>query len=598
MEHGLWTLIQLSLAGSLLALAVLAVTRLFRGKISRTGAYYLWLLVLLRLILPVGLPGVILSPLPQEAPTLDRSAWTAAQAPVSVQTEPGAQGSAGTAAPSPDLPSPVREETTSLPSDSPLSRDWVLPILWLTGAAASMGWFTLSYVRFRRTLRETNLPPQPEDQRVLNDFCPQERLALWCNPTVPTPMLVGFLRPVILLPRLRYVDQGREEELRCILRHELTHYRRQDILYKWAVAAVTSLHWFNPLMILIRREIARACELACDEGAVKGMDPDQRKAYSHTLLALATEQPRPAPALTTAWTPEMKRLRERLLSVLGHRKTTRAMVTLALVLAVTLTACGGALGPARQSEGTAARSDPWLSGAEEAVTARYDWLSRWEVRELRNTFDGYGEEFQLSLSLPLGDGGYPDQPWTIGLNFYEDTWTQGNPYVLWDIKRQSVVNENLSRFWMTIEEWSYRGLLRVTLLTDLRTRDVWTGEETSPSAIGSISVIQPGCLTARGIGVGSTLEALQAAYPELQLRYENREMTESHRSRGLVDHDACWRFAPGTPEDADLSGPTILFLVKGDRVVQIDYMTDCSGEPWGLGYYLSDWAYQAGYLLG
>ena len=95
-------------------------------------------------------------------------------------------------------------------------------------------------------------------------------------------------------------------------------------------------------MYLLRRRIARACELACDEGAVKGMDPDQRKAYSHTLLALATERPRPAPALTTAWTPEMKRLRERLLSVLGHRKTTRAMVTLALVLAVTLTACGGA----------------------------------------------------------------------------------------------------------------------------------------------------------------------------------------------------------------------------------------------------------------
>lgn len=598
MEHGLWTLIQLSLAGSLLALAVLAATRLFRGKISRTGAYYLWLLVLLRLILPVGLPGVSLSPLPQEAPALDRSAWTAAQTPVNVQTEPGAQGSAGTADPLPDSPAPVREETGSPPAVAPPSRDHILPILWLTGAAVSMGWSILSYVRFRRTLRGTNLPPQPEDQRVLNDFCPQARPALWCNPTVPTPMLVGFLRPVILLPRLRYVAQGREEELRCILRHELTHYRRQDILYKWAVAAVTSLHWFNPLMLLIRREIARACELACDEGAVKGMDPDQRKAYSHTLLALATEQPRPAPALTTAWTPEMKRLRERLLSVLGHQKTTWTMVTLALVLAVTLTACGGALGPARQSDGIAARSDPWLSGSEETVTAQYDWLSRREVRELRNTFDGYGEEFQLSLSLPLEDGSYPDQPWTIGLNFYEDFWSQGNPYVLWDIKRKPVVNKNLSRSWMTIEEWSYRGLFRVTLLTDLRTRDVWTGEETSPSAIGSISVIQPGCFTARGIGVGSTLEELQAAYPELQLRYENREMTESHRSRGLVGHDACWRFAPGTPEDSVLSGPTILFLVKGDRVVQIDYMTDCSGEPWGLGYYLSDWAYEARYLFG
>ena len=600
MEHGLWTLLQLSLAGSLLALAVLAATRLFRGRISRTGAYYLWLLVLLRLILPVGLPGFSLSPLPQEAPTLDQSPWTTAQKttlePANVQTAPGARAATGGGSAPAVTERPAPEETPVQGAEPSLSWDQIVPILWLTGAAVSMGWFTLSYVRFRRRLRKTNLPPQPEDQQVLNRLYPRGRLELWCDPTLPTPMLVGFLRPAILLPRLRYVDQGAEEELECILRHELTHYRRKDIWYKWAVALVTALHWFNPLMVLIRREIDRACELACDEGAVQGMDPAQRKSYSRTLLALAREQPHPAPALTTAWTPEMKVLRERLLSVLGHKKTTRAMVALVLVLAVTLTACGGALGPAGQGEGTAARADPWLTGPEEDLTAQYDWLSRWEVKDLKATFDQYGREFQLSLFLPLGDGSYPDQPWTIGLNFYEGSWTQGNPYVLWDIKRQPVVNENLRKSWMTIEEWSYRGLLRVTLLTDLRTRDVWTGEETSPSAIGSISVIQPGSLTARGIGVGSTLEELKVAYPELQLRYENLTMTEAHRSRGLVDHDACWRFAPGVPEDSEESGPTILFLVKGDRVVQMDYMTDCAGEPWGLGYYLSDWAYAGGYL--
>ncbi len=597
MEHGLWTLVQLSLAGSVLALAVLAVTRLFRGKISRTGAYYLWLLVLLRLILPVGLPGVSLSPLPQQAPGLDLSVRPPAQGALIAQAPVAPTSAAATEAPTPAA-APTEGPAPDAASAAPgLSWGQAAALLWLSGVAVSLGWFLLGYLRFRRTLRATNLPPQPEDQCVLNDLCPRARPGLWCNPTVPTPMLVGFLRPVILLPRLRYTAEGQAQALRCILRHELTHYRRQDILYKWAVAVVTSLHWFNPLMLLLRREIARACELACDEGAVKGMDPDQRKAYSHTLLALATERPRPAPALTTAWTPEMKRLRERLLSVLGHRKTTQTMVALALLLAVTLTACGGALGPARPLVGTAARSDPWLSGPEESITAEYDWLSPRDVKALQETFDRYGAEFQLSLSLPLGDGSVPDQPWTIGLNFYEGDWAEGNPYVLWDIKRTAVVNESLRRCWMSVEEWTYRGLLRITLLTDLRTRDVWTGKADSPSAIGSFSVIQPGCLTARGIGVGSTLAALRAAYPELQLRYEGRgEMTAFDRSRGLVEHDACWRFAPGTPEDADASGPTLLFLTKGDQVVQIDGMATCSGEPWGLGYYLSDWAYQTGYL--
>ena len=48
----------------LLALVVLAATRLLRGRISHTAAYYLWLLVLLRLVFPLGLPGTGLD-LPQ-----------------------------------------------------------------------------------------------------------------------------------------------------------------------------------------------------------------------------------------------------------------------------------------------------------------------------------------------------------------------------------------------------------------------------------------------------------------------------------------------------------------------------------------------------
>ena len=64
------TLVHLSLAGSLLGLTVWAATRLLKSRLSKAGAYVLWLLVLLRLLLPLGLPGAspLLLELPMSAP--------------------------------------------------------------------------------------------------------------------------------------------------------------------------------------------------------------------------------------------------------------------------------------------------------------------------------------------------------------------------------------------------------------------------------------------------------------------------------------------------------------------------------------------------
>lgn len=597
MEHGLWTLAELSLAGSLLALVVLAATRLLRGKISRAAAYYLWLLVLLRLVIPLGLPGTGLDlPQPHQSAAVENDYRQALQGQQESVSAPE------TSAPE-TVTSPAAAESPveTAPQEDPqpaVSWSQVVFWVWLAGAGVSLGWPVLSYLRFCRVLRRTCLPPQPEDQQVLNNLCPRHPPALWCSSAVSTPMLAGLFRPAILLPREAYGSQGAGEELAHILRHELTHYRRLDILYKWAVTVVTALHWFNPLMYLIRRRIARACELACDEGAVKGMNAQERTRYSQTLLALAVEGVPAAPALTTALNDSKQALRERLLGVLRHKAPTRAMGAAALALALILTTCGAALGPTDGSltPGVSARQDPWLARSEEEITAAGDWLTQREARLLAQSYDQAGEEFTLNLSLPLEDGATPAQPWTVGLGCYEGSWTQGSPYVLWDIKRQPVRNTALGTSWMTVEEWYYRGLLRVTLLTDLRTRAVWTGEAERPSALYSISTIQPGCTTHRGVGVGDTLADLQAAYPELQLLYQ-RQLGENEndlRSRGIAAHDACWRFAPEAQEEAHVSGRTILFLTRGDRIVQLDVMTECDGTPWGLGYYLSDWAYQGG----
>lgn len=69
-----------------------------------------------------------------------------------------------------------------------------------------------------------------------------------------------------------------------IVLHETTHYRRRDMFYKWLVQFTVCLHWFNPLVYVLARETDRLCELSCDEAVTKKLDPDEKRAYGDTLL--------------------------------------------------------------------------------------------------------------------------------------------------------------------------------------------------------------------------------------------------------------------------------------------------------------------------
>ena len=299
----LTTLLRLSLFGSLLALALFALKPLLRGRVSRTVSYYLWLLVLLRLCIPAGL-------------TLSLPASpVAVPAPAAVQV--------------PETAVPVTAPPEAPPPSAPAKPLPVLPLLWAAGALLFAGWYLLGYVRLTRAVARTALPPEGEALALLGRLDPEGRVHLVQSSAVDTPLLLGIFRPTIVLPS-RWMDP---EQLRDILAHELTHARRYDLLYKWFAALTVSAHWFNPLMILVRREISRACELACDEAVIKTLDAPARQHYGETLLSLAACAPH---ALALPMCGEKRNLKERLVSIVKlHQRTPLAiLLSAALVLAI------------------------------------------------------------------------------------------------------------------------------------------------------------------------------------------------------------------------------------------------------------------------
>ena len=158
--------------------------------------------------------------------------------------------------------------------------------------------------------------------------CGRRAPALYRSSLVPTPMLVGLLRPTIYLPDAMYS----EAQLRNILLHELTHFRRGDIIIKRVATFAVHIHCINPFVYLIHREINRTCELACDEAVVKYLNDDEKQAYGDTLIAVAARENLKIVVLATTMCEEKKILKERLGAIMRSRKLTGGVITLSCAL--------------------------------------------------------------------------------------------------------------------------------------------------------------------------------------------------------------------------------------------------------------------------
>lgn len=355
MNDALITILSLSVSGSILTLILFAGKPFLKNRVSKAFSYYIWLLVLLRLLVPIAAPVNVMGTLfGIEQPGTNNTVTEQTGIPVgngTVQTGKQAAVSSNTQAVSPE---PQNNETAG--TQAPADIHWSFSIwnfiknnllwIWLAGSVISLGWFITAYTCYSRRIRLSCVTPHNDDLEVFEQMRDDKRVRMACSSYVATPMFIGALRPVIVLPQLAYIRNGMDRELRNILSHELTHYRRKDVLYKWLVVTVTSLHWFNPLMLLIRKEISRVCELSCDEAVISGMSADKKQFYGNTLLALSANRKLPSGILATTLCEDKKELKERLISIMRYKKKSAWAVALTLVLALLLAGCAAALGAA------------------------------------------------------------------------------------------------------------------------------------------------------------------------------------------------------------------------------------------------------------
>lgn len=372
--NAVWKIyLSLSCSGGLLILALLLGKRFLKNRLSRQWQYYIWLAVVLRLLLPFGPEAGLLG---KAYLAVDTAVTRAAPAP------PGAGVPA--AGPGQEEGSPPAEGPASLrpPEEAGAPAAEYAWILWLGGALGLLIRRVTIYQSFLRYLRAGSTPAADVERldrlaAAARQAGVQRPVELWVNPLVSSPLLIGFCRPCIVLPG---ADLS-EEDFRHIVLHELTHYRRRDALYKWLVQLAVCLHWFNPLVHLMAREITRACEFSCDEAVLAKLGDGGAGEYGKTLLdaMAAVGRYRENPGAVTFG--ENKRLlKERLDAIMNYGKKPAArLLTGALTLCILFgAACLGvypaaAAEPApegpRAGQGTGAAAVDYAARAEESYRA-------------------------------------------------------------------------------------------------------------------------------------------------------------------------------------------------------------------------------------
>ncbi|MCM1112114.1 MAG: M56 family metallopeptidase [Muribaculum sp.] len=329
------SVVEISLSTGLIVLALIFAAPLLNKRYAAKWKYWLWIFLAVRLLIPVS----------------GSALWAGADGSVGREStqagDPGQEaalgGQDGGAVPRiivevPEgMTTPIAAQSNGSGGEITLldAAAW----LWLAGCAVFTAFYCFSYVHYRRRVTREGKPlGDPEILELAAALSAElgikREIPLLVLEEASSPMVIGFGKPLLLLPGERYS----RKELYFILKHELVHVKRRDVYFKLLLTAAGALHWFNPVVWLMRREAAVDMELSCDERVVRGAEYDVRRAYTEILLSALHKKCAGGTVLSMQFYEGKQVMKKRFRNILlkGRKKNGLALVLCAAVLTVTL----------------------------------------------------------------------------------------------------------------------------------------------------------------------------------------------------------------------------------------------------------------------
>jgi beta-lactamase regulating signal transducer with metallopeptidase domain len=332
--------IMTSFTMSLIILVVFAIGALFPKVFAAKFRYMVWLIVLIGLIIPIrpligtGLIGI---PIPVETQTVNENFGLSG----------GHQIIADTALSGVEIDNIEQGfyNQTVLPQafDAHPLVD-VLFLLWIIPAIVIFGYHLWKYAKFNRLVNRWGKAIADDEtidlfENIKDEMKIRRNIELRKCSFVSTSMLIGFWRPMILLPEKNFDA----EELSLIFLHELTHYKRGDLFIKLASVVVLSVHWFNPAVYLMSAAMQTDSEASCDETVLQGVDIDNRRFYAELIMEMIGDRKSQGTLLSTCFFASGRGIKIRMRSILDAKKTIRGFAVTKFVTLIFMVMLSGSV---------------------------------------------------------------------------------------------------------------------------------------------------------------------------------------------------------------------------------------------------------------
>lgn len=258
--------------------------------------------------------------------------------------------------------------------------------IWLTGSLLVGGFLGFSHIRFRRKLRKM----RTIYKKTLPSIIKKTQVPVYRVKGLETPCLVGFVRPAI------YIGTDIDtisDHFRYTVTHEVVHYLHRDHIWAFVRAVLVVVYWFHPFVWLAAALSAKDGELACDYGTVRHLGEEEQLAYGEMLLTLSKgKRGKRVYSYGTMLRPSKSELKERILRLTktnGSRAWAGILAVLLMVIAAGCAFTGAAdinNGKTIQLTNEAGKDSPDTNEDDEANSA----TDNENAQDKNGEFDGSG----------------------------------------------------------------------------------------------------------------------------------------------------------------------------------------------------------------
>ncbi|GEM_PF-3398347 len=158
-------------------------------------------------------------------------------------------------------------------------------IIWGIGVVILTVWSLYCYKRFVKNIKRSSY-----SDKILEDVVCKCKLDLNIaysikvkkSYLVSCPVIIGIIKPTIIFPS----NMEYSSKLIPVIIHELIHYKRKDLVFKFYQLVISIIHWFNPIVYIMNNLFEEWCEISCDEIVAENMSYFEREEYGTTILSI------------------------------------------------------------------------------------------------------------------------------------------------------------------------------------------------------------------------------------------------------------------------------------------------------------------------